>query len=476
MNHFETPLLNQLLVHKQKNPISFHVPGHKFGEIFPIQGHTYFKDILRLDATEITGLDDLHAPEGAILEAEKLLAGLYKVKKSFFLINGSTSGNLAMIMGTVKEEDKVLVQRNSHKSIMNGIRLAKARPVFLGPEYNPDWAVTGGVSIETIRKAIQMHPDAKAVILTHPNYYGMVYDLKKIIDLAHQNGIPVLVDEAHGVHFIAGEPFPASAVSLGADVVVQSAHKTLPAMTMGAFLHYNSSLIPMQQINYYLQVLQSSSPSYPIMASLDAARSYLGTFKVDDKSYLLDEIEAFKHNLKDLDGIRLLSSDRTDPLKMTMQSTNGLSGFALQKLFEAEGVYTELADPANVLFVLPLLKKGMDYRFVQASKKIAHAVKQIPPGRKKREKLYVKNEEISTLEINYKSMDRLPTETVLLKESAGRISAEMIIPYPPGIPLCFPGEMITTEKLEMLNYLKNAGARFQGAQHLDAGKVSVFIF
>ncbi len=287
MNQENIPLWNQLQKHASHQPLSFHVPGHKNGFLAGGEGADYFKHILKLDATELSGLDDLHSPEGVILEAQELLAGLHGVSKSFFLVNGSTAGNLAMVLSAAEEKETVLVQRNCHKSILNGITLAKAKPVFLAPEFNEEWGVAGGVALETVKEAIRQYPDAKAIILTYPNYYGMVYDLENIIQCAHDHGIPVLVDEAHGAHLIGGSHFPASAVQLQADLTVQSAHKTLPAMTMGAYLHFNSRFIKEEKVSNYLGILQSSSPSYPIMASLDLARAYLASFSKKDEEALL---------------------------------------------------------------------------------------------------------------------------------------------------------------------------------------------
>lgn len=188
--------------HASHQPVSFHVPGHKNGQLAGGEEADYFKDILKLDATELSGLDDLHSPEGVILKAQKLLADLYGVPKSFFLVNGSTSGNLAMVMSAAKENETVLVQRNCHKSILNGITLARAKPVFLAPEFNEEWGVAGGVALETVKEAIRQNPEAKALILTYPNYYGMVFNIESIIEYAHDRGVPVLVDEAHGAHLI----------------------------------------------------------------------------------------------------------------------------------------------------------------------------------------------------------------------------------------------------------------------------------
>ncbi|MFL6516702.1 MAG: aminotransferase class I/II-fold pyridoxal phosphate-dependent enzyme, partial [Bacillus sp. (in: firmicutes)] len=344
-NHSEIPLYDALIEHVNKRPVSFHVPGHKYGEIFQLDAHHYFKEILQIDATELSGLDDLHSPEGAIVEAETLLANLYQARKSYFLVNGSTVGNLAMIMAACEEGKKVLVQRNCHKSILNGLSLAKAVPIFLEPEINQEWKVPTGIDLETVRESIKLYPDAKALILTYPNYYGMGFELQEIINEAHLHHIPVLIDEAHGPHFTLGGPFPPSALQLGADIVVQSAHKILPAMTMGSYLHINSDLINRNKVQEYLAMFQSSSPSYPIMASLDLARSYLGTYNQKDVTFLLNQIKHFKAELAKIPAIKVLDypNDNGDPLKITLQSRCGLNGFELQRRLEEVSIFTELA-------------------------------------------------------------------------------------------------------------------------------------
>ncbi|SDN82910.1 aminotransferase class I/II-fold pyridoxal phosphate-dependent enzyme [Bacillus sp. OK048] len=468
------PLYEALIEHNQKKTISFHVPGHKSGAIFHQQAQTIFQDILKMDATELTGLDDLHSPEGVIKEAEELLADLYQVKKSFFLINGSTVGNLAMILSVCEKDDVILVQRNCHKSVLNALKLAKARPVFLEPDYHQDWKTATGVSKEIVGKAISLYPKAKAMILTYPNYYGMVYDLKSVIDLAHLHNIPVLVDEAHGPHFIIGEPFPASAIQLGADMVVQSAHKTLPAMTMGSYLHINSERIYINRVREYLQILQSSSPSYVIMASLDLARNYLATYEQRDIAYLQREIAHFKKELSTIQSIKVLEYPDSlgDTLKVTIQSRSKLSGFELQKRFEEMGIYTELADPFNVLLVLPLLKENQDYPFLEASRKIKAALADVPIHPLE-EQLNIYTGTISELSIPYDKLSDVKKEAVVISEAAGHVCGETIIPYPPGIPLLLIGELITEEKINQLIQLMNTGARFQGGSFLDKNLIHI---
>lgn len=475
MNQSKCPLYDALLEHIQKDPLSFHVPGHKFGQVFPPAAETYFRQLLKLDATELSDLDDLHAPEGPILEAETLLTTLYRVKKSFFLVNGSTSGNLTMILSACEEGQIVLVQRNCHKSILNALKLAKVQPVFLEPEFDTEWKVAKGVRLGTIREAIGLYPEAAALILTYPNYYGIAYDLKSMIDFAHQFDIPILVDEAHGPHFIIGEPFPPSAVQLGADIVVQSAHKTLPAMTMGAYLHFNSSLIDLKKVIEYLQVFQSSSPSYPIMASLDLARGYLATYNSRNLAYLIEEIKKFKYGLTEIPGIKVLEySCQGDPLKVTIQSTCGMSGFALQKRLETEGVFAELADSSNVLLVLPLLKEDQFNPFYTALEKLKAALKNIS-NKPVKEFKPVYHHKISRLAVPYSEMHKLAVENVPVAEAVGRIAAEMVIPYPPGIPLLLQGEQITGDQLESLNKLMEDGAKFQGGSLLKKGRLAVYV-
>jgi arginine/lysine/ornithine decarboxylase len=473
-NQTRIPLYEALIQYKDTNPISFHVPGHKSGIILNQQSQNIFQELLRIDATEISGLDDLHSPEGVIKEAEELLAALYQVKESFFLVNGSTVGNLAMILSVCQKDDVILVQRNCHKSVLNALKLVKARPIFLEPDYNPEWKTATGVSKEIVERAITLYPAAKGIVLTYPNYYGLVYDLKSVIDLAHLHNIPVLVDEAHGPHFIIGEPFPASAIQLGADMVVHSAHKTLPAMTMGSYLHINSNRINSDKVKENLQMLQSSSPSYVIMASLDLARNYLATYQQNDREYLQKEISHFIKELSMNQSIKVLeyANSQGDILKITIQSRSKLSGFELQKIFEEKGIYTELADSYNVLLILPLLKENQDYPLVEASRKIKELLAEIPycPNE---DGILISTGKIAELAIPYEKLSNIENEVIPISEAAGQVCAETIIPYPPGIPLLLMGELITEESIKQLTQLMSKGARFQGGSFLDCKQINI---
>lgn len=476
MDQLQTPLFDALKKFNKQNNVSYHVPGHKNGKVFLERGKEKYHSLLSIDVTELTGLDDLHAPGGPILKAEALLADLYHVKKSYFLVNGTTVGNLTMILATCTDGDTVVVQRNCHKSILHGLMLANVKPVFIAPSYEEKWGISSGIDAEIVSNALALHPETKAIILTYPNYYGLAKDLSEIATIAREKNIPLLVDEAHGAHFILGHHFPKSALTFGADLVVQSAHKTLPAMTMGSYLHVNSSLIDLQKVEFYLQMLQSSSPSYPIMGSLDLARAYLASYTENDQQILMNKIAQFKESLATIHEIERLvpSADfNMDPLKITIQSKRGISGFELQSLLEEKGIYTELADARNVLFVLPLLKKDVDYPFQQTIDSIANAVKG-KTGNNNAFRNYKKSHEITALSISYAEMKQTITKQVPFHEAVGKISSEMVIPYPPGIPLIMAGELITEELINSLMNLLAFQCHFHGGTFIKDGKLSIY--
>ncbi|WP_043931817.1 aminotransferase class I/II-fold pyridoxal phosphate-dependent enzyme [Bacillus sp. EB01] len=476
MNQSNTPLYTALHLHNLKNYVSYHVPGHKNGFVQSNINEDYFSAIMKIDATELAGLDDLHSPESVILEAEQLLAELHGVKKSFFLVNGSTAGNLAMILAVCKENDRMIVQRNCHKSVMNGLQLAKARPIFIEPNYINSWDVAGGISREAVIQAIREYPDAKGVIVTYPNYYGMADSIREIVDEAHKYGIPVLVDEAHGAHFSAGGSFPEPASSQGADIIVQSAHKTLPAMTMGSYLHVNSSLVSIDKIKEKLQFLQSSSPSYPIMASLDIARCYLSGYNHNDLGFLMDQVSSFRRKLSQIKQITVLDyPGEGDLLKVTIQSACQLSGFELQRELEKAGIYTELADSKNVLFVLPLLKKGMFYPFEDTVQRINAILSPYEQIINHKATIKIGRQSHSKLSLTYKKMEESDFILSKIIEAEGMIAAETIIPYPPGIPIIIKGERLQGDIIKRLMEMKQNGARFQGGIHLDKGEILVFV-
>ncbi|WP_137792185.1 aminotransferase class I/II-fold pyridoxal phosphate-dependent enzyme [Bacillus sp. E(2018)] len=459
----QAPLYEALINNSRTNKWSFHVPGHKNGHIFEERAKVHFQSILPLDVTELSGLDDLHHPEGVILEAQQLLADHYKVKQSFFLVNGSTCGNHAMILASFNDEDIVLVQRNCHKSVLNGLELAGVTPVFLHTEMDEEGGYPLGVDLLTIKQAVENHPHVKGIILTNPTYYGMQQDICEIADLIHSLGGVVLVDEAHGAHF-GLKDMPISSIHKGADMVVQSAHKTLPALTMGAYLHVNSERINIHRLKHALQLVQSSSPSYLIMASLDLSRLYLENLSHDEINRILSQAEEMRTYIDSLPHLKVMKApDRyqLDPLKITVQSDRELSGYELQALFEEEGLFTELADDRNVLFVVPLGPMNDTKDLQKVLKKVAD---QLPRYHKRTrtEQSLTDFSQVSRLSLTYREMRGLQAKHQSMMDSEGQIAAEAVIPYPPGIPLVAKGEQITSKHIDAYSSLKKKGARFQG--------------
>lgn len=470
MNQQEMPLLKHLIKFSKQKPISFHVPGHKSGEILPEIAKPYFQSMLPIDLTELTGLDDLHAPQGVIAQAQSLAADYFGADHTFFLVGGSTAGNIAMILSTCTPGDKIIVQRNSHKSIMNGLELSGAKPIFVSPEYDEKVHRYTAPSFQTIQQAILHHPDAKAVVLTYPDYFGNTYNIKKMIDFAHEYNIPVLVDEAHGVHFSIGEPFPKSALALGADVVVQSAHKMAPAMTMASLLHVKSNYVTKEKVAHYLQVIQSSSPSYPLMASLDIARHFLANLSREDVNEIITSATILR-DIFERGGIWNVIQSH-DPLKLTLHVKEGLSGFEVAKMFEEHHVYPELATEKQVLFIHGL----KEFERFSEIEKIVNSMNERYKYKPNHATIDLDDlfpEPINGLALSYHDMFHLPKKQVLLKEAIGMIAAEAIIPYPPGIPVILKGERILEEQVRLIQHLIQQGATIQH-QDIEQG-IQVFI-
>ncbi|WP_339269181.1 aminotransferase class I/II-fold pyridoxal phosphate-dependent enzyme [Paenibacillus sp. FSL K6-1330] len=532
------PLAEAIMLYRERGASSFHVPGHKNGRAYAGEGKTteMLREAMRIDVTEITGTDDLFHPEGVIQEAQELAADCFGAEESFFLVGGSTAGNLALVLTVCREPgDIVLVQRNVHKSVLNGLMLAGARAVFLQPELDKQSGLAVAPSVATLVAALEAYPEARGAIITMPNYYGMGSDLKPLAKACHEFGIPLLVDEAHGAHYGQHPQLPMNALSCGADGVVQSTHKMLAAMTMGAMLHVQGGLLDRSLLRQRLAMVQSSSPSYPLMASLDLARRLLHTQGADAFTAGLAAVKAFRRGLAKLPRFGLLQPPqprghaagtaaaaytRQDPFKAVIYDrTRSLSGYALQRELEARGCVPEMSDELHVVLLFTLGSTREDANHVLWA--LVHIVEQ---GEKtegigtesgttaESTELLIRTlrdqgdfmsyeprvdhknmdsihfdvdanlltearpvSDVSTWnnlpsEIPYsapipfslKPNDRERLESVPLEKSAGRKAGEMVIPYPPGIPILYPGEEISAGMKQRLLALRNAGAKCQG--------------
>ncbi|WP_082063227.1 aminotransferase class I/II-fold pyridoxal phosphate-dependent enzyme [Paenibacillus sp. IHBB 10380] len=508
------PLYEALLEYKRRDCASFHVPGHKNGQAYTSSdGAGLLSDIMRIDVTEITGTDDLHHPEGIIREAQSLAAKCFGAEESYFLIGGSTVGNLALILTVCSgPEDVLLVQRNVHKSVLHGLMLAGAQAVFMQPEIDPVTRLAIAPSNETVKQALLAYPEAKGVLVTMPNYYGMGRDLTSLADLCHGYNVPLLVDEAHGAHFGQHLDLPPSALSCGADGVVQSTHKMLAALTMGAMLHVQGMLLDRTLLRQRLAMIQSSSPSYPVMASLDLARRQLHVGGADTFTAGLAAVEAFKRGLAELPRFGLLQPAQPgetpagedaagstapplaslaayatqDPFKVVIyDDSEVLSGYELQRRLEACGCIPEMSDARYVVLLFSLGSTMKDVRHLLEVVQHISIEMDEAHGQYERGSFDSNTVEFSTWNIfsgnlslpvpfGLKSLPTKMIEPVLLEECAGRIAAEMIIPYPPGIPILYAGEEITSEVGQQLMSLAEAGAKCQGAADPDLHTVNVY--
>jgi arginine decarboxylase len=470
------PLFEKLMELAALKNISFHVPGHKNGRAY--NELSPFAQLLDIDVTELPELDDLHQPEGVIAQAQILAASCFFAEQTFFLVNGSTVGNLALIMATCQPGDLILVQRNAHQSILHGCMLAQTRVGFLTPEWDEESGIPLHVSEQTIIRAIKQFPEAKAVFLTNPNYYGATQDLQPIAELVHQADMLLLVDEAHGAHLGYHPAWPRSAMQCGADAAVQSTHKMLASMTMTGMLHVQGARINRSRLQQVLRMLQSSSPSYVLMASLDLARARLAERGAPAFSMLQANIDWFHQQMRDIavssfqtirfDDERALCAH--DPCKIILKM-NGMTGNQLQQLLHQHGCLTELADHQHVLLALSMETTRADLQT------LLHVLSQIASEQKSDLTTNTNHDGIINLINQLRFDDKMgPISFSLnwlhdqekvghccnLEDSVGLSSAQMITPYPPGIPLLFPGELIRSSHVQWMQMMLAQGMRIHG--------------
>lgn len=480
----QMPLLEALQRYTRQSPVSLHVPGHKWGRGLLPQAEA-LRDVMQIDATELNGLDDLHHPEGVIREAQRLAASCFGAEETCFLINGSTVGNLAAVLSTCRPGDLLIVQRNVHKSVLHGLMLAQARAVFVSPAMDPDSGLAGAIEVESIREAIERYPQAKGVLVTSPNYYGLGSDIRRIADAVHEAGMILIVDEAHGAHYGFHPELPESALAGRADLVIQSTHKMLSAMTMGAMLHMQGNLVERQRVRQCLAMLQSSSPSYPIMASLDASRCLLQTEGELWLDRALDVVRRAEGLISELAWASLLHAEQSlacatkDPFKIALRDGTGkLSGFELRDELEQRGIMAEMADPDYVLLVFSLSSQESDaLRLGEALTNIGD-VHQLNGGKSAHDRRTdysgaKSSSEAISQPVSFAMFPSEEMEDIPLTDAVGRICGEMLIPYPPGIPIVYPGEILSESKIREIRHWSDAGAKFQGAGEREIRTIRV---
>lgn len=480
MDQTKTPYFQALLDYVDAGVIPFHTPGHMQGIGMDLAFREFVGDnICSIDLTPMPGIDDLLQPRESIKEAQELAAEAYGAERTYFLINGSTSGNQCMMMTALNPGERVAVPRNAHKSMLGGLVMSGAEPVYMQPEVDEALHMDNSVTPETVQRTIDENPDIKAVYVVSPTYYGVAADLESIARIAHDNGKLLLVDEAWGPHFHFHPALPLSATAAGADLCINSTHKMLSAFSQCAMLHQTGSRVRVDRLEAVLKMFLSTSPNLPMVASLDVARRQMAVEGAALLSRTIDLAEDTRRRLNAIPRVYSFGEELQgrpgvfdlDPTKVTITVKDlGYTGYEASEILRRRyNVQVELADLFNIvaLFTIGTTPAAAD-RLVQGVAELARedrAVDIFSPSGVLERRLNTGSyrlPKIPPIRMLPRDAFLADTEFVKFKDSAGRICAETISPYPPGIPVISPGEEITEEVIDYLTLELKAGVRMQG--------------
>jgi arginine/lysine/ornithine decarboxylase len=467
-SHSKAPIYEALIKYKKARVVPFDVPGHKQG-----RGNAMLRDFLgdqclSVDVNSMKPLDNLCHPVSVIKEAEELAADAFGARHAFLMVNGTSSSVQAMIMSVCKKGEKIIMPRNVHRSAINALVISGAVPVYVNPGVNKKLGIPLGMSVKDVERAIKENPDAKAVLINNPTYYGICSNLKDITELAHKHGMYVLVDEAHGTHFYFGENMPMSAMEAGADMAAVSMHKTGGSLTQSSFLLLNCDL----HIGYVRQIInltQTTSGSYLLMSSLDLARRDLVLHGKEIFSKVTQIAEYARNEINKIGGYyafskELIDNDAVYDFDITKLSIFtrevGLAGIEVYDILRDEyGIQIEFGDIANILAIISVGDRNLAIeRLISSLSEIKRLYSKDEAGMFDHE--YINPEVVLTPEEAFYS----PKISVPMNESNKKICAEFVMCYPPGIPILAPGERITKEILDYIDYAKEKGCFLTGTE------------
>jgi arginine decarboxylase len=454
------------------NSAPFYTPGHKGGQAAsPTLLKAWGDVVWRSDLPELPGLDNLQAPTGIIHTAQQLAAHTFGAEETWFLVNGSTVGIMAAICAVCKPGERILIPRNIHRSIMAGIIHAGAIPVLIAPEYDRDLDIAHGITSSLVKTALDRHPDIRAVLVVAPTYYGTCGDIAALAAIVHSYHLPLLVDEAHGAHLGFDDRLPPSALSQGADLVVQSTHKLLGALTQSAMLHLRGTRIDRERVSQCLQLFHTSSPNYLLLASLDGARQQMEDSGRELMARTVDLAQTARREIARIEGLGVFELEQPqagcrylDPTRLTVTVTGlNLTGFDADRILSEElGVVAELPSLRHLTFIISIGNTETDIdRLVQGLRILARSHRHSQPL-----ELIASppmSEAITTTQISPRDAFFSPHIAIEMEAAVGRISAELICPYPPGIPLLIPGETIDRQAIDYLYHIQAAGGEITGA-------------
>ncbi|MFD2612860.1 aminotransferase class I/II-fold pyridoxal phosphate-dependent enzyme [Paenibacillus gansuensis] len=481
MDHHKTPLFTALVEHAKANPVQFHIPGHKKGAGMDEEFRNFVGDnVLSIDLINIAPLDDLHQPTGVIEEAQKLAADAYGADYTYFSVQGTSSAIMTMILAVCSPGDKIIVPRNVHKSVMSAIIFSGAKPVFLSPARDKNLGIDHGITLRSVRKALKRHPDAKAVLVINPTYYGICTNLKEVVDLVHSYNIPVLVDEAHGVLIHFHEGLPMSAMQAGADMAATSVHKLGGSMTGSSVLNVKKGLVNPFRVQTIFSMLTTTSTSYPLLASLDVSRRNLAVNGHDMAEKAISLANYAREEVNAIPGLYsfgkdILGEEATfdyDPTKLCIHVRNlGLTGYEVENFLRDEyNIEVELSDMYNIL---ALITPGDTRENVELLLEAMRKLSEKYYNKRTAGELVVKIPEIPHLAITPRDAFYGDTEMIPFTESADRIIAEFIYVYPPGIPILLPGEVITQENIDYIMDHVKVGLPVKGPEDRSIRHIKV---
>ena len=478
----KTDLLEQLEQYGSSDCYPLHMPGHK-------RHISHFGDPFAIDITEIDGFDNLHHAQGILLEAQKRAAQLYGAEESFYLVNGSTCGILAAVSAATQRGDTVLMARNCHKAVYHAVFLNGLHAEYLYPEADMERGINGSILPEQVRRTLEGQEAQRisAVVITSPTYDGVVSDIRRIAAEVHRAGAVLIVDEAHGAHFPMHEYFPETSLACGADLVINSLHKTMPALTQSALLHVQGSRIDRERLRQYLGIYQTSSPSYVLMAAMDRCVGLMQDRGEELFAVFTERLEKMRLELGKMKRLYLVTGkeselsafdyDRSKVLISTERCV--YSGRELAEILRDEyHLEVEMDAPEYVTAIMTVsdTQEGFD-RLTRALLEVDRELTETPKTMRKIKqqghrwiktlRSLPKNKEVMTIEAAANS----EAHAVWLRESAGCISAEFVYLYPPGIPLLVPGEQITQELLEEFSYYRKCGFELQGLADYAGEKI-----
>ena len=460
------PILEQLWKLSYQADAAFYAPGHKKGRgISQNLENLLGKLTFKADLPELPELDNLFAPEGVIAEAQQLAALAFGAIQTWFLVNGSTCGIIASIVASCNMGEKIILPRNIHTSAIAGLIISGAIPIFINPEYDRAKDIVYSITPRALEKTLQQHPDTKAVMMLYPTYQGICGDISMITEITHKYNIPLLVDEAHGAHFTFHPDLPPSALSVGADLTVQSTHKVLGAMTQASMLHIQGQLIDPARVSKALQLLQSTSPSYLLLASLDAARQQMAIQGKHLMTKTLELADEASNRLKEITDISILEFipqagfTHLDRTRLTVNvSQLGLTGFEADEILHQQlGVTCELPLLKHLTFIITFGNTPEDIEKLTQAFKILSSSPSSPSSPPS-----PPSPSFPLIAIPPREAFFAPTEILPITQSINRICGELICPYPPGIPVLMPGETITLEAIDYLQQVLASGGTITG--------------